>query len=250
VLQAGVDHSPLRAQAPDPHAAQPERPTVATHAGTVAPGWIELEAGMEHDHIVEGENDLLFPVVLKIGLAPRWQVELAGGANAPPGGRTGLGDLSAAFKWRLSDHLGPLGRFAVQAALKLPTGSESKGRGTGTTDGSLLLISSHSFGPVSLDVNVGYTRRSGDGSTAPKEAWLWTFATGFPLSGPVGGTVEVYGLPATEGPAGSDGIVAGLGGLTWSIHPWLVLDAGAIVALSGPQAFGLFTGLTWNIGRL
>src|SRR5207247_3724752 len=30
-------------QAPDPHAAQPERPTVATHAGTVAPGWIEIE---------------------------------------------------------------------------------------------------------------------------------------------------------------------------------------------------------------
>ncbi|MDQ2767543.1 MAG: hypothetical protein M3Y30_10345 [Gemmatimonadota bacterium] len=24
----------------DPHTAQPERPTVATHAGTVAPGWV------------------------------------------------------------------------------------------------------------------------------------------------------------------------------------------------------------------
>src|ERR1700688_2765409 len=26
----------------DPHSVQPERPTVATHAGTVAPGWVEL----------------------------------------------------------------------------------------------------------------------------------------------------------------------------------------------------------------
>jgi len=34
---------------PDPHEAQPERPTVATHAGTVAPGWVEFEAGSEFD---------------------------------------------------------------------------------------------------------------------------------------------------------------------------------------------------------
>ena len=31
--------------AKDPHAAQPERPTVATHAGTVARGWFEIETG-------------------------------------------------------------------------------------------------------------------------------------------------------------------------------------------------------------
>ncbi len=39
------------AQAParDPHAVQPERPTVATHAYTVAPGWVEIEAGVELD---------------------------------------------------------------------------------------------------------------------------------------------------------------------------------------------------------
>jgi glucose-1-phosphate thymidylyltransferase len=36
--------------APDPRAVQPERPTVATHAGTVAPGWVELETGVEFDH--------------------------------------------------------------------------------------------------------------------------------------------------------------------------------------------------------
>lgn len=250
VLQAGSGISALYAQAPDPHAAQPERPTVATHAGTVAPGWVEIETGLEHDNPTEGDNDVLFPVVLKLGVAPRWQFELQGGADQPPGGRVGLGDMSLALKWRLSDHLGPLGRFAVQGALKLPTGSESAGRGTGTTDGNLLLISSHSFGPVSLDVNVGYTRRGGDGTITPKEAWLWTVASGFPLKGAIGGTVEVYGLPATSGPAGSANIVAGLGGVTWGVHPWLVLDGGIIFAIDGPQAFALFAGLTWNIGHL
>jgi hypothetical protein len=209
-----------------------------------------VEAGLEYDHFADAENDMVFPVVLKFGVAPRWQLELAGGANSPPGGRVGLGDLSLAAKWRLSDHLGPLGRFALQGALKLPTGSVDRGRGSGTTDGTLLVISSHNFGDVSLDVNLGYTRRSGDGSNAPKEAWLWTFATGFPVSGAVGGTAELYGLPATTGPAGSEAIFAGLAGLTWAVHPWLVLDAGVIVNLKGGQPFALFSGLTWNVGRL
>ena len=216
----------------------------------MAPRWFEIETGLEHDHPTEGDNDVLIPVVLKLGLARRWQFELQGGGEQPPGGRLGLGDMSLALKWRLSDRLGPLGRFAVQGALKLPTGSESAGRGTGTTDGSLLLISSNSIGPAELDVNLGYTRRGGDGSTAPKEAWLWTVASGFPLKGVIGGTVEIYGLPATSGPAGAPNLVAGLGGLTWQVHPWLVLDAGTIIAIEGPQAFALFAGMTWNVGRL
>jgi hypothetical protein len=33
--------------ATDPHAAQPERPTVATHAYTVAPGYLEVEVGAQ-----------------------------------------------------------------------------------------------------------------------------------------------------------------------------------------------------------
>ena len=41
VLHAQTD------SAANPRAVQPERPTVATHAGTVAPGYMELEEGGE-----------------------------------------------------------------------------------------------------------------------------------------------------------------------------------------------------------
>ena len=58
------------AEPADPHAAQPERPTVATHAGTVAPAWVEIEAGVEHDDL-DGAHALLTPTVLKFGIAPR-----------------------------------------------------------------------------------------------------------------------------------------------------------------------------------
>src|SRR5437868_4747566 len=62
----------------DPHTVQPERPTVATHAGTVASGWIELETGIERDRLDPHATLLSTPTVFKIGLAPRVQLSLYG----------------------------------------------------------------------------------------------------------------------------------------------------------------------------
>ena len=76
-----------------------------------------------------------------------------------------------------------IGDFALLPGLKLPTGSQTRGTGTGTTDVSMVLISSHVFGPLSLDVNIGGTARSGGGVAAPKRASLWTAALGLFCSG-------------------------------------------------------------------
>src|SRR5919201_3883604 len=73
---------PLRAQSStdstvrDPHAVQPERPTIATHAGTVARGWIELEEGGEWDRFDDGTRGFVAPTNLKIGLASRAQLNV------------------------------------------------------------------------------------------------------------------------------------------------------------------------------
>jgi hypothetical protein len=34
------------------------------------------------------------------------------------------------------------------------------------------------------------------------------------------------------------------------LEKWLVLDAGAIVPLAGPQPHAWYAGLTWNVGKL
>jgi hypothetical protein len=131
-----------------------------------------------------------------------------------PESSTGLGDLLLALKWRRLDGAPWLGDFAIQPGLKLPTsGSGERGTSTGTTDGSLLLISSHAFGPVSLDLNVGGTVRSGDGSAAPTRASAWTAALALPVAGTrLGG--RVFGLPRDEWTAGSPPLVAVLLGPT------------------------------------
>ncbi len=239
--------APLAAQAPDPHAVQPERPTVATHAGTVAPGWIELETGAEFDHTA-GAWSIVAPTVLKLGVAPRLQLSLFGALSRPVGDNLGAGDLSVGLKYRLAEDLPVLGDFAVLPALKLPVGDAT--HGTGTTDLSLLAISSHQFGGVSLDVNFGFTRRGGDGTAAPRNATLWAVAAGTPVRGGFGVTAEMFGFPATRGPAGTAGTVALLGGPVFTLHPWWTLDVGGILKVRGPQPNGLYAGGVYNFGRL
>jgi hypothetical protein len=231
----------------DPHVVQPERPTVATHAGTVAPGWFEIETGVERDRI-ESSALISTPTVLKFGLAPRVQLSLFGTVVRPPGSSVRLGDVAVGVKWRLVEDAPVLGDVAVLPALKFPTGSAETG--TTTTDASVLLISSHDFGDVAMDLNVGFTHRSGDGSNAPTNATIWTASVDGPVGGPLGWVAECYGYPATSGRSGQPSIVALLAGPTLTVRSWLVLDAGVIVPVTGPQARALYAGAVYNVGRI
>src|SRR5512137_2618464 len=64
---------------PSPRTAQPERPTVATHAFTVAPGIVEMEAGFLQQRPDAASNQVGVPVLFKIGLGSRLQLDVAPG---------------------------------------------------------------------------------------------------------------------------------------------------------------------------
>ena len=237
----------------DPHAVQPERPTVATHAGTVARGWAELEEGAEWDKLTDGTRSFTAPTNLKTGLASRAQLNLMFNlihAASVRGGNVSFGDLTIGVKYRIVDDDRLLGDFAILPAVKLPTGQESAGAGTGTTDFSLLLISSRQLGPVAMDLNVGATRRSGDGSRAPIDATVWTASFGFPVLGNLGWVAELFGYPRTNGFAGMAAIAGFLTGPTFTAREWLAFDAGVIAPITGPQAKAAYAGLVWNVGCL
>jgi hypothetical protein len=241
------------AQAPDPHAVQPERPTVATHAHTVATGWMEIESGIESDRLADGSHAFGTPTELKLGVASHLQLNVnATWVRLAAAGATvsGAGDAAVGLKWRLLDGAPVLGDFAVLPSVKFPAGSATDGTGTGTTDGSLLLISSHAFGPVSMDLNVGATWRSGDGAAAPRTATLWTASFGGPFAGPLGWVAECFGYPGTAGPAGTGPTVALLGGPTVLPRPWLAFDAGVILPVSGGPPRAVYAGGVVNLGRL
>ena len=251
VVAVGLLGAKLRAQdASDPHAVQPERPTVAMHAGTVAPGWLEIETGIERDRFDPSLSTASTPTVLKFGLASHAQLGVFGSLVHDPV-TTGLGDVGVGVKLRLTDGARLFGDFAILPAVKFPTGSAAKGTGTGTRDVSVVLISSHDLGPVSMDVNFGWTSRTGDGSIAPTASALWTVSFGGPVAGRLGWTGECFGYPRTTRQiAAQPSIVALLGGPTFLIAKWLAVDAGVIVPVTGPQPHALYAGAVYNVGRM
>jgi len=232
----------------NPRAVQPERPTVATHAFTVSPGYLEIETGGEHDQFAPSVDGFGIPTVLKIGLASRAQLTINAPVTKPPGASAGIGDFSAGIKYRFVDDAPLLGAFALLPSIKAPTGDDNVGRGTGTTDVSILAISSHKFGDYSMDLNVGYTHRST--GSAPSSATLWTASFGGPLAGQLGWTAECYGYPGTGGPFGQAPVVAILAGPTLAAMETLAFDAGVIIPVKGPQPHAIYAGLVYNVGRI
>ena len=250
--------SPVRLAAqtnggPNPHDAQPERPTVATHAFTVAPGWVELELGVERQPEGALANHLAVPLLVKIGIGSRVQLDVAPAwQRSADDGRieSGVSDTLVGVKWRVIDNAPLVGAVAVQTTVSLPTGNVDRETGTGSAALNLLAISSQRFGPVAVDVNVGYTHSGGDRARTPANSTLWTVAAGFPVAGPVGWAIEVFGLPGTSGPAGAPPVVAALMGPTLTLRRSLVLDAGAIVDITGWGSMAIYAGATWNIGHM
>jgi hypothetical protein len=243
----------LSAQTPAWHVAQPERPTVATHAYPVAPGVLEIEAGVQAFR-PDGYSETDAPVVVKFGVARGLQVEFGWGwTSTQSGGQpstSGVTDLTIAPKVPLLHGAPVLANFSVQPSLKLPTGSLARGTGTGTTDVGLLLISSRTLGRVSVDLNAGITRRSGDGSNAPRTATFLTFSSGYDLGHSWGWVLEVFGYPGTAGAAGKAPQVGLLTGPTLIVRPWLVLDLGVVGNVEGFPGNSAYAGVTWNIGRI
>ena len=242
-----------QAQASNPHDAQPERPTVGTHTGTVAPGWLEIETGFERQSTGVLSNSVAVPFVAKIGLGAGVQLNVAPGwkRDADDGSiENGITDLRLAVKWRVAEALPLVGNLAVQTAVSLPSGSEDAGRGTGAAGINLLAISSQEFGRFDVDVNLGYTRYGGDGTIVPQNSTLWSVSTGFPVVGRLGWAAEVFGRPGTSGPAGAPPIVAFLTGPTLTIRGPLVLDTGAIFDITGFGRTSVYGGFTWNVARV
>ena len=238
---------------PNPHAAQPERPTVATHAFTVAPGWTEIEIGTQRQQEGALSSRIAVPLLLKVGLGTRVQLDIGPGwqRSADDGGtEAGITDMIVGIKWRLADDAPVLGAFAIQSTLSLPTGSAESGRGSGKAAVNVLAISSHRIGPLSLDVNAGYTRLGGESTSAPRDSTVWTAAAAFPIAGRVGWAAEFYGYPGTSGSHGQPPVVALLTGPNLTVSPSLVFDAGAIFDIEGFGGTAIYAGLTWNIGRL
>lgn len=238
-LAIALGGSPGSAQSP--RAANPERPTVATHAYAVAPGYVEIEQGIS----AHGANSLSeatsWDINIKVGIDRHVQLGIFGPGYARTGAGHGIGDWGLALKLRtdVSEQVA----IAVVPALTIPTGNEQLGLGAGRVLGQLPLVVSMN-GPLGVhaDLNAGPL---GVGSGRPQ--WLATASLSHLLDTAFGATAELFRV--SRGAAGprQAGLLAAL---TLTPVQWMVIDAGGTLGLGSGSPDVVFVGLTTNLGRL
>src|SRR5438445_182594 len=225
-----------------PRAANPERPTFATHAYVVARGYLELEQGVR----VQGTGDLseatAWDYNLKIGLARRVQLACFGTGLIRTAAGAGLGDVGTTLK--LSSAVSTRTTLALASSVSFPTGDASAGRGAGRTQGALLAVASvDTPWKIHVDLNVGPVALGSGGSPL-----RWFHSVGAAISsGRYGLTSEAYGYSAGAGQPAQWGALAAV---TLRLAQWVVLDAGGSVGLWRDTPDLAVGGLTTNLGRV
>ena len=226
--------------AQSPRAANPERPTFATHAYAVAPGYVELEQGLAARGVASLREETRWDVNLKVGVSHHAQAALFGPLYGRIAGRTGIGDFGAALKLRTE--LSPQTSGAIVTTVTAPTGNAARGLGAGRALAGLIAVVSVDLpAGVHLDANAG---PQGIGAGAPQ--WFLSLG-GARALGRAGVTVEVFHF--TDGGVGSR-LAGVLGAMTLRVVEWVVVDAGGVVRTTSGTPDQVFVGCTTNLGRL
>ena len=246
-LAAGVARGADTA-ADDGPAALPYRPSVSTPAALSAPGWLEVEAGLQHQHDGPAARRDSLPVTLKLAFTADWGVRV--GSDAWVRARdadqrdSGFGDTGIVVKRRFA--VDEQQAFGLEAGVVVPTAGRGIGSGSGKADYGVNAIYSADFGAWHTDLNATATRVGAVGAGSGRVQWAGAAALSrsFDAWGVVG---EVSGS-RRSGETSSRQL---LGALSYSVSKRLVVDAGMARSLrSGPPQWSAFTGFTWLAMRL
>ena len=238
-----------RAAADDEPTTTPYRPSVSTPAALSAPGWLEVEAGWQHDHAGAGARRDSIPLTLKLAFSEDWGIRLGNEAwvrqRSEGASSSGIGDSSVVLKRRFAiDEAQALG---LEAGLTVPTGHRGIGSGSGKPDYGVNAIYSADLGDWHTDLNLLATRLGQTDPNASRMQWLWAAALSRPLNERWGVVGEFSGTRQPGAEHTSQFLLAA----SYNLSKRLTLDAGAARSLrSGPPVWSAFTGFTWLAARL
>jgi len=142
------------------------RPLSTEDTGVPEQGALELESGLTYSREGNAGNNFNFTLVPVYGLLENMAlcIELPFDILNPDDGETerGFGDMTLAVKTSLLPEGERLPSFLLKTIVKLPTGDEDKGLGSGETDTTLMMVASKTLGHATLHGNIGYTFMGGD----------------------------------------------------------------------------------------
>ena len=249
LLAALVVFSAGARAAGDEPSTTPYRPSVSTPAALSAPGWLEIEAGWQHDDAGGGVRRDAIPLTLKLALSEDWGVRLGSEAwvtqRTDTAKKSGFGDTAFVVKRRFGiDDDQALG---LEASVVSPTGKGGIGFGSGKPDYGINAIYSGDFGAWHGDVNVAASRLGQVDPGASRTLWLLAASLSRQLDDRWGVVGEVSGT--SQG--GAEDSRQLLLAASYNVSKRLTLDAGAAKSLRrGDSTWSAFAGLTWLAARL
>lgn len=155
----------------------------------------------------------------------------------------GLSDATIDFKWRFFEKTG--WTLAIKPGIRLPTGNENKGLGSGRVGHRLFFIGTKEFGAAAVHANLGYIRNENiEGER--KDIWHTSLAAeleilfGLKLSANIGAEKNSF-------PGDNSHPAFFLGGIAYKLHKKVTLDAGVKYGLNSPETDWTFVaGITMN----
>lgn len=229
--------------------ATPYRPSVSTPAALSAPGWLEIEAGLQHDHEnVVARRDSA-PLTLKLAFTPDWGVRVGLDAWAhrqdEADNGSGVGDTSLVLKRRFA--IDDDSAFGLEAGLTLPTARHEVASGSGKPDWSVTAIYSADFGAWHTDLNLAATRLGAPEADSARGQLLWAGA----LSRSLGERWSVAAELSGTHRGGVEDTRQLLVAASYNVSRRLVLDCGGARSLrDGTPVWSAFTGFPWLAARL
>jgi hypothetical protein len=226
----------------------PYRPSVSTPAALSAPGWLEIEAGWQHNHTDDSRRDSI-PLSFKVAFDPDWGIRLGNEAwvrqRSDAGERSGFGDTSLVLKRRFG--IDDDQAFGLEGSVTVPTGKNGIGFGSGKPDYAVNAIYSGDFGAWHTDLNLLAARLGQPDPGASRTLWLFAGS----LSRQLDDRWAVVGEYADTRQSGAEDSRQLLLAASYNLSKRMTLDAGAARSVRrGDSTWSAFTGLTWLAARL
>lgn len=137
--------------------------------------------------------------------------------DGPDGDAAGFGDVILGTKYRLFGEPAADSGLSVSLEVKLPTGNDRRGLGSGATNVDLLSRWGWQFGPEVVYFNLGHTWIGERGDEELDNSWFYAAVWDHPVSNKLRLLTEVYGKTAAD-PASPNRVAATIG-IKWWFRP-------------------------------
>ncbi|HMK49312.1 MAG TPA: transporter [Thermodesulfovibrionales bacterium] len=210
-------------------------PLISDDAWTTGTGKFNLELNAEYAND-NGDTETQLAATLTAGV--RENIDLV--ATVPylftridEGAETlredGLSDITLELKWRFYEKEG-LG-IALKPGISIPTGDKDKGLGDGEASYSLHLLTSKEVNPVTLHLDLGYTRNGREF----RDIWHCSLAAEYPVSKPLTLVADIGGETNPDRDSNVAPVFV-LGGMVYKINENFSVDLGLKTGLTKSEA--------------